>query len=74
MTKNVRPSPKGRGSSKRISSLESRTQRLSDAIRRHHSSTVDRLDYLESLFLDFLSFQKISVSQLIEASGDKESI
>ncbi len=72
MTK-ARPSPKGRGSSSAIASLKSHTQRLSDAIRRHHGSTVERLDYLEGLFLDFLIYQKIKISDLIEVSGEEES-
>ncbi len=72
VTKNARPPAKGRGSSKRIASLESRTQRLADAIRKHRSSTTARLDYLEGLFLDFLVYQNIKVSDLIEVSGVKE--
>lgn len=72
MTKNAAPSPKGRRSSKRIASLESRTQRLSDSARKRHQKLVDRLDYLEGLFLDFLVYQNIKVSDLIEVSGVKE--
>ncbi len=72
MTKNVPAPTKGRRTSKRISSLESRTQRLADAIRKKHSTLNERIDFLEQVFLDFLAYQGIEVSQLIEANGDED--
>ncbi len=67
------PARKPRGISKRISSIESRINRLVARARKDDSSAVERLDLLESWILDLMLYLDIEVSELIEAIGEEES-
>ncbi len=70
------PARKPRGTSKRISAIESRIDRLVARARIASSSTADHLDLLESWILDLVKVlcihMDIGVSELFEAIGEEE--
>ncbi len=67
------PRTKRPGTSKRISAVESRIDRLVARARKDGASSADRLDLIESWILDLMMYLDIEVSELIEATGEEES-
>ncbi len=73
MTENSAPRPKRIGTSKRISAVESRIDRLVARARKESGSAASRIDLLEEWILDLMMYLDIEVSELIEATGSEES-
>lgn len=74
MTENKRaPGPKRTGTAKRTRALESRTQRLADAIRRHRGKATERMALLEGWILDLMLYLDIEVQDLIARTREEES-
>ncbi len=71
--KHSAPPAKGGRHGKRLSSLESRTQRLAETLRRHNGSAVDRMAKIEEWILDLMMYLDIEVSDLLVKIEAEES-